>query len=173
VIVAVLVAGVVAYVLGYPLPLISRLDELDEVRSSAADRLELSQSVFLNFLLNPSYLFLGDGAGSSPKGTQLGQFWPLVKIVREYGTIALILFAILYVGGIAKRVHVALTFPLSIIYHFTGGYLLSPVMVELVILLCFILSPKGDEHAEQEKSVELHIPAFAAPIRLRRGIGWP
>jgi hypothetical protein len=60
---------------------------------------------------------------------------------------------------------------LSIIYHFTGGYLLSPAMVELVILLCFVLSPKSGEHAEQEKSAGLHIPAFAAPIRLRRGIG--
>jgi hypothetical protein len=167
VVAAVLAAGVAAYLLGYPLPLISRLNELDEVKSSAANRLELSQSVILNFLLNPSYLFLGDGAGSSPKV----QLWPLVKILREYGAVAMTLFAILYVGGIAKRVNVALTFSLSIIYHFTGGYLLSPAMVELVILLCFVLSPKGGERAEQEKSAGLAIPAFAAPIRLRRGIG--
>jgi hypothetical protein len=49
-------------------------------------------------------------------------------------------------SGIAGKFNIPLKATLSVVYFFTGGYLLSPVMVELLVILCFIVSPmKGQQ----------------------------
>lgn len=131
------VAVILAYTLDAPIPLLSRVNELANTRSSSGDRLALSFGEFTRFLFNPSFLITGDGAGSTPAG----QFWPLLKLLREYGLLATVLFLIFYVRGMISNIAIALRISLSVIYHFTGGYLLSPIMVELVVLFLFILAP--------------------------------
>jgi hypothetical protein len=50
-------------------------------------------------------------------------------------------FIIFYLSGVLNRFNLPLTIALSITYHFTGGYLLNPIMVELVAIFCFIIKP--------------------------------
>jgi hypothetical protein len=70
--------------------------------------------------------------------------WPFVKLRREYGLVAMISFLVLYLVGIIGNSNLALKVTLTIVYFFTGGYLLSPAMDNLVILLCFILTPNKE-----------------------------
>jgi hypothetical protein len=127
-----------AYLLGIPLPLISRADELSDTKSSGSDRMLRPATELVNSVFDLSAGgWIGNGAGSSPRG----QIWPLLKVLREYGPLAMMSFLALYVVGIAKSANLALMVSLSIIYNFTGGYLLSPVMAGFVMLFCFILTP--------------------------------
>ena len=141
IIVAAVVVAVIALILAssfdVSIPLLSRVNELSSTKSSSGNRLSLSFSEFTTFLFNPSYLLTGDGAGSAPAG----QFWPMLKLLREYGLLATVLFVALYIQGMVPNIAIALRVSLSIIYHFTGGYLLNPIMVELIILFLFTFAP--------------------------------
>ena len=66
------------------------------------------------------------------------------KLLYQYGLPAMISFLVLYILGIARFSNLPLKVALSIVYLFTGGYLLSPAMAELVILFLFILTPDRD-----------------------------
>jgi hypothetical protein len=89
----------------------------------------------LTWFDDPSKSWLGSGAGSSH-----GQMWPLLK----YGPLAMVSFLALYFRGLVKHVNLPLKVALSLIYHCTGGYLLSPIVVEFVIMFCFVLSPNEE-----------------------------
>jgi len=133
--IGIMVYLVIALMADLPLPMVARVDEFNDPLSSGSDRLLLSSRELLEWILNPSSFVIGSGAGSSPPG----QVWPLLKLLREYGLLAMLSFLVLYIWGNASNANVAVRIPLSIIYLFTGGYLLSPVMVVLVILFCFVL----------------------------------
>jgi hypothetical protein len=152
--VMVTIAAIVAlgalYMLDVPLPLVSRLDELHSNTSSGAGRVMLPALQFLTLLSDPSYLVTGDGAGSVAPSTErvetLMTAWPMLKLIKEYGLLSMISFSIFYMSGIAGKFNIPLKATLSVVYFFTGGYLLSPVMVELLVILCFIVSPmKGQQ----------------------------
>ena len=134
------IALIVVSMLNVPLPLISRTDELSTTKSSGGDRIVFSSTELLKWLLDPFSNWVGAGAGSSPPG----QVWPLLKLLREFGPLAMISFLVLYIWGMVKNASLALKVALSVVFHFTGGYLLSPTMVELVIMFCFILSPNEE-----------------------------
>ena len=115
-------------------PFSGRLSELSDPTTSGYGR--ISQPAFLLFenLTDPNRILTGDGAGSP--ATQLaGSAWPLVKLLIEYGIATSILFMIFQVtciwGGRDREIKAALFF----VFNFTGGYLLSPVMVIVFIML--------------------------------------
>jgi hypothetical protein len=132
-------ALVLAYMLGVHLPLVSRLDELHNENSSGSGRLLIPASQFLVLMFDPSYLLMGSGPGST--GLELGSAWPILKLTSEYGLLTMVSFLILYGVGIIGNFNLPLKVALSVVYHFTGGYLLNPIMVELVVILCFIPFP--------------------------------
>lgn len=142
---AAIVALSALYMLDIPLPLVSRLDEIYSNTSSGAGRVMLPALQFLTLLADPSYLFTGDGAGSVAPSTgrveTLMTAWPMLKLTKEYGLLSMISFSIFYMSGIVGRFNIPLKAALSVVFFFTGGYLLNPVMVELLVILCFIVSP--------------------------------
>jgi hypothetical protein len=139
---------VAIYAAGIPLPLSSRFAEISDQNSSGGERLLLPAMRLQTLATDPSYLVVGDGAGSGdPKKaansarTPVMNAWPIVKLIQEYGLLTMISFVLLYVTGIAGDFNVPLKAALSVIFLFTGGYLLSPIMVELLLLFCFVLAP--------------------------------
>ena len=106
---------------------------------------------FVTLLFDPSYLLTGDGAGSvTPSnggvGVTLMVAWPIVKLINEYGLLTMISFVIFYMSGIVGNFNLPLKVTLSIVYFFTGGYLLTPNLVGLLAILCFIVAPmKGQQ----------------------------
>jgi hypothetical protein len=147
VVAAVMAALLAAYLLNVPLPLLSRMNELHTESSSGADRLLVPASHLANMLMDPSFLFRGTGAGSAT--AEEGSLWPLAKLLQEYGLVAMMSFIAFYVIGIIGNFNVPLKIALTITYNFTGGYLLTPVMVELLVLLCFIAAPAQPAPARQ------------------------
>jgi len=137
--VIILLVGLAVFVLDIRLPLVSRLDEFSNPHTSGGDRMTSSATELLTWIDDPSKGWLGSGAGSSH-----GQMWPVLKLLLEYGPLAMFSFLALYFRGLVKHVNLALKVALSLVYHCTGGYLLSPIMVELVIMFCFVLSPNEE-----------------------------
>ena len=157
VIAMVTICGVVviisAVALDIPLPLMSRASELDSANSSGGGRVTLPAERFMALVSDPSYIFIGDGGGASTppswmKGgnSPLMSTWPTVKLVNEYGLLSMLAFLTLFMTGMLGRVNLPLKAALSTAFLFSGGYLLNPVMVELLALFCFIISP-----AEQDQ----------------------
>lgn len=153
----------VAYALNVPLPLISRTTELQTDHSSAGERLVLPTQELLQKVFDPSYLAIGNGAGDpaatktySPQDLRkifksqraVSNPWPIVKVVTEYGLLSMIAFILLFSVSIAGNFNIPLKVGLGAIYMFTGGYLLSPIMVVLVILMCFMFVPDDSQRAK-------------------------
>jgi hypothetical protein len=141
-------ALVVAPVLGIKLPLISRMNEFGSKESSGSDRLLLPASQLVNLLTNPDYLIRGTGAGST--NTDFGSAWPVVKLMSEYGILAMIAFVCLYIRGIGGSFNLPLKVALSVAYNFTGGYLLNPILVEVLVVLCFIITPVWPRRGDRD-----------------------
>jgi hypothetical protein len=160
------VALIVMLMLDIPLPMTNRLDELNDEHSSGGLRLLMPAEEFGRLLSHPSYYLAGDGAGSiSPQ--EAGNPWPLVKVFREYGLIAMILFLAFYLVGIVEPSNLPLKVALSIVYFFTGGYLLSPALDGLIILLCFVLAPMKTESRSIADSGDAARQMWVARPRLR------
>ncbi|MBV8359649.1 MAG: hypothetical protein JO189_17190 [Deltaproteobacteria bacterium] len=142
---------IVALTFDIPLPMMSRLDEVGHEGTSGGQRVLQPALYFVELASDPSYILAGDGAGAI-SALSFGEFnnlpmnpWPIVKLLNEYGLLAVISFVILYIVAIAGNFNVPLKVALSIEYLFTGGYLLSPAMVELLVILCFVVAPARQE----------------------------
>jgi hypothetical protein len=148
VIVLVIAALLTVYIFDLPIPILSRLNELNDAKSSGAGRLLEPATVLLSLLSDPSFFLTGTGAGSSK--ALAGSIWPIVKLLQEYGLISMTSFVIFYLCCIFGNFNLPLKVALSIVYHFTGGYLLNPVMVELIAITCVIAVPirkdRGPKH---------------------------
>jgi hypothetical protein len=147
IVIGVLAVGV-ALALDIPLPLLSRVDEINTEQSSGAGRLLLPALRLIDLMFDPTYLLIGDGAGAvtpAANATTVGELtmnaWPFVKIINEYGLLAMLSFVVFYGVGIVGNFNVALKVALSVVFLFTGGYLLNPPVVELMALLCFMIIP--------------------------------
>jgi hypothetical protein len=143
------------YLLNVPLPLISRVDELHKIGSSGAGRLSLPAFQLMALLSDPSYLLMGDGAGSitpaNGRAVPAMVAWPIVKLVSEYGLVASIAFLVFYTLAIAGNFNLPLKIALSVVYFFTGGYLLNPTLVELLVILCVVVVPVKDSQPIKPK----------------------
>ncbi|MGE4047309.1 MAG: hypothetical protein AB7F35_20775 [Acetobacteraceae bacterium] len=131
-----LIGLVVALLMDLPLPLVSRLSELGDSSSSGGGRMLLPAMMLIERLSDISYFVIGDGAGSIDRRMLA---WPLLKVLTEYGLVAMASFTALYVISVWGADNFALKVSLSVVYLFTGGYLLDPVMLEILVLLLFIL----------------------------------
>jgi hypothetical protein len=143
-----------AYMTDTPLPVISRMDEMKSESSSGSERLLQPAEKFAEVMLNPSYLIIGEGAGSvvqavgvqkngAPKtNIPVINPWPMVKIGHEYGILSMLTYTLLFLLAIAGRFNVPLKFALAVTFLFTGGYLVSPPLLGLMTMLFFAVSPK-------------------------------
>ncbi|CAM6054509.1 unnamed protein product [Sphagnum tenellum] len=133
-----------AYALNIPVPLIDRLGELQTTQSSGASRVTVPANQLVTLMFDHTHIVGGTGAGAtSDDATTFGNAWPILKLINEYGLLAMLSFIALYATSLSgnDRNNVALKVALTIIYQFTGGYLLSPVMLELVVFLCCFIKP--------------------------------
>jgi len=145
----------VMFMLDIPLPMMSRAEELQNADSSGGQRMAVPAADLEMLLFDPTFIFIGNGAGSTP--TTIGQVWALAKLLREYGLLAMTSFLMLYLLGVSRPSNVPLKVSLSMTYFVSGGYLLQPALVNMLILFFFILIP------------EENIPATG---RVRRDSRW-
>jgi hypothetical protein len=141
-VVAALAGVATASSLGYQLPLISRLDELKHHDDSGSQRMIVPAAALIERINDPAYVLHGTGAGSTG-ATALGNAWPMVKIINEYGFVAMVSFMVLFFAAIAENSYdIPLKVALSFIFHLTGGYLLDAFIVNFVALLCMSHPPR-------------------------------
>jgi hypothetical protein len=135
-VIAVAIIGLcMAYMFDVPLPLLSRLDELNHQSFSGSQRLLISAIRFVSLIFDPSYLLTGTGAGSTSADS--GNPWPILKVTNEYGVVAMISFVIFYMSVVlSNKFDRPLKVALSVIFHFTGGYLVDPFIVNFLAILC-------------------------------------
>lgn len=144
IIMAVIVAAVGLLVMasmGMEIPLISRMNELDHATDSGGQRMTVPATELIARMSDPSYFFTGTGPGSTTLA--LGNPWPIVKIINEYGFLTMISFVIFYISVLRSNTYdLPLKIALSFIFNFTGGYLVDPFMVNFLAILCMCQMPK-------------------------------
>lgn len=111
-----------------------RLDEVLDERSSAFSRLSMPAINMVETLANRSTPLLGAGAGAIDESA--GVAWPIVKVLFEYGVLSGILYLALMGFGVSRPHNAALSVSFLIIFHFTGGYLMEPSWMGLLVLFC-------------------------------------
>jgi hypothetical protein len=134
--------GGVAMVFSIPtLASMLRLDELWTNNSSGFGRLVLPPMWLGRLVMDGGHFIHGDGAGSVTE--EVGSAWPVVKLTYEYGLAAAIAYAVFIVTNVSRASLPILLVPLLFVYQFTGGYLVQPAWIGLVVLLCtmFVVSP--------------------------------
>jgi hypothetical protein len=133
-----------AIVLNVPLPMLSRVDELSQATSSGGGRMLVPATQFIRLLFDPSHFLTGTGAGSSTAA--LGNAWPVLKLLNEYGLVTTIVFVALYLMAFARSYNLPLTIAISIMFNFTGGYLLDAVIVQfMAVIFCMAVPPRRRE----------------------------
>ena len=81
---------------------------------------------------DPGGWLAGHGAGQIT--TDFGNAWPMVKLTYEYGLPTAVAWLALFVAAIWGRENVGYRIAVFVVFQFTGGYLLSPIMVLFVAL---------------------------------------
>ena len=140
---AALTALLAALALNVPLPLLSRVNELHQATSSGSGRLLIPATQFIKLLFDPSHFLTGTGAGSTTAA--LGNAWPILKLINEYGLLTTILYVTLYLMTVARSYNVPLAIAISLIFHFTGGYLLGAVAVQFIAVIFCMVVPQRPE----------------------------
>lgn len=131
-------AGLVALALpvvgGGEMAAVGRLAELASPGSSGYDRLVLPLASFYRIVGDAGGWVAGHGAGQIT--ADFGNAWPLVKLTYEYGLPTAAAWLALFVAAIWGRDRAGLRIAVFLVFQFTGGYLLSPIMVLFVALSC-------------------------------------
>ena len=131
-------AFAVAFALHVPLPLLSRVDELHQTTSSGSGRILIPAQRFMTLVFDPSHFLTGVGAGSTTAA--FGNAWPILKLINEYGLLTTISYVALYLMAVARPYNVPLAVALSLIFHFTGGYLLDAIVVQfMAVIFCMVV----------------------------------
>ena len=126
---------------GEGLTFLSRLNELGNRDSSGFGRLIQPAQELVKLISDWDYLFAGTGAGSITP--DYGSSWPATKLAKEYGLLSMVAFLLFFASCVTGAFNMPLKAAMVIIFQLTGGYLLSPIMVEAVLLLCVIVVPAG------------------------------
>jgi hypothetical protein len=153
--VAALTAFLVAIMLDVPLPLLSRFNELSQTTSSGSGRLLIPAAQFIRILFDPSHFLTGTGAGSTT--ADLGNAWATLKLINEYGLVTTILFVTLYLMSFARSYNMPLAIAISIVFHFTGGYLLDGVIVQFMAVIFCMVVPVGRVGSEATPEREKYL----------------
>jgi len=135
--VAALVIFSAATALNLPIPLLSRLGELTYAGASGDDRIMIPAEQLIRLLSDPSFYLTGSGAGATT--TAFGNVWPIVKLTNEYGLLTAILFLTLFLMAVVRSYNVTLAIAISLVFNFTGGYLLNAI-VPLFIAIMFCMA---------------------------------
>jgi hypothetical protein len=151
-----IVALVIAVSAGAELPLLSRMSELHQQGSSGSGRLLVPSLSIVAYAFDPTYFFTGAGAGSITGSD--GAAWPLLKLTKEYGLLAALMFAALYLTACGGRFNLALKVSLSIIFNFASGSLLSPHGVPCLMLLFTLCRPVALNLLPQGPQSEMRWP---------------
>jgi hypothetical protein len=134
------IVGLVSvWMLGTNLPLLSRMNELDTGGASGSMRLVVPLNRLIELLSDPSYLFTGTGAGSTT--SDLGSAWPMLKLAKEYGIITMFAFVFLYASVFFGSYNIPVKIAATIIFLFTGGYLLDSLVVQFFTLIFCMTEP--------------------------------
>jgi hypothetical protein len=152
--VAALTAFSAALLLNVPLPLLSRVDELHQATSSGGGRILVPAAQIIRLLFDPSHFLTGTGAGSSTAA--LGNAWPVLKLINEYGVLTTILYVALYLMAFARSYNVPLAVAISLMFHFTGGYLLDAVIVQFMALIFCMVVPMSRAERGPLQTAEGH-----------------
>jgi hypothetical protein len=136
--IAALMAVLAVTALDVPLPILSRAHELQHGTTSGGGRILIPAQQFIKLLLDPSHFLTGTGAGSTT--ADFGNAWPIVKLINEYGLLTTVLYVTLYLMVILRRYNVPLAIAVSIIFHFTGGYLLG-IVIQLICVIFGMIVP--------------------------------
>ena len=116
--------------------LVLRLNELGDVDSSGFGRLVAPLLIFGDVASRPWAVFTGSGAGTIDTAmTQQASAWPVVKLAVEYGFVTAIAFMAMIVMAMWRAPVTGLAVGLFVVFNFTGGYLLSPVLPLLMLTL--------------------------------------
>jgi hypothetical protein len=136
-----------AILLNVPLPMLSRVSELHQATSSGGGRILIPAAQFIRLLFDTSHFLTGTGAGSST--ADLGNAWPALKLINEYGLLTTVLYVALYLMAFARSYNIPLAVAISIMFHFTGGYLLDAVIVQFIAVVFCMIVPmsRGPFHA--------------------------
>lgn len=141
------------YMVNGSLPLLSREGELSTDSSSGSERLLQPAARLVELAFDPAYFISGDGAGTviqkvattangaPATGRAVMNPWPMVKILDEFGLLSMVAYLALYLLAIAGNFNLPLKIALSVEFLLTGGYLVSPAMVGLLVLLFFVATP--------------------------------
>ena len=118
--------------------MLSRVDELSQATSSGGGRILVPAAWFIRLLFDPSHFLTGTGAGSTT--ADLGNAWAILKLINEYGLLTTLLFVTLYLMAFARSFNIPLAIAISIVFHFTGGYLLDGVIVQfMAVIFCMVV----------------------------------
>jgi hypothetical protein len=119
---------------GGRLATLGRLAELNSPGSSGYDRLVLPLASLYEVVGDPGAWLTGHGAGQITAA--FGNAWPLVKLTYEYGLPTAVAWIALFATAISGRTMVGYRIAVFVVFQFTGGYLLSPIMVLFAALTC-------------------------------------
>jgi hypothetical protein len=168
VVVTAVLAFSVAAALNLPIPLLSRVGELTYAGASGEDRIMIPAGQFIRLLSDPSFYLTGSGAGSTT--TAFGNAWPIVKLTNEYGLLTAILFLTLYLMAVARSYNVPLAIAISLVFNFTGGYLLDGVVIQfMAVIFCMAVpfSRVGAASGAQPDSTGKYARSIGQPAERR------
>ncbi|MCB8878173.1 hypothetical protein [Acidisoma silvae] len=131
--------------------LLDRSTELSSSNSSGYARLVIPFDETWSLIANPSFLLVGDGPGTSPKGDNQVQ-WPANKLIYEYGLVTAVIFHIFLLwsvlGSPASR---TMALVVLIPHLFFGGGIVAHSSVMTLVLfgsLIRIVPSRSDKVAD-------------------------
>ncbi len=131
-----IVAGLVAYEAGALDAFLGRVGELGNQDSSGFGRLVAPLIQLSGVMGDPSSLYTGAGAGNIGIASSItSSAWPIVKLAIEYGLPTTVLFMFFMLSSFSRPSVRPLAVALFFVFNFTGGYLLSPIMPILIMVL--------------------------------------
>ena len=81
--------------------------------------------------------------------------WPVLKLLNEYGLLTTILYVTLYLIAIARSYNVPLAIAISVVFQFTGGYLLNGSIVQfMAVIFCMVVPRRGSNRGRVRSRVD-------------------
>jgi hypothetical protein len=130
--------------------LLQRVEEFGKPGSSAWSRFIEPLYQMQTFARQPMQAVTGAGPGnvslfrSSP--------WPVTKLFGEYGALCAAAYFVLLLVAVWKAPNRGLAFALFVVLNFTGGYLLNPLGMFLLLVLAGLPRPLDGEAEGQAES---------------------
>ena len=152
---------------GSELARLGRLAELESPGSSGYDRLVAAAGVALRGGGRPGVWLAGHGAGQITAA--YGNAWPMVKLTYEYGLPTALAWIALFATAIRGRTNVGYRIAVLVVFQFTGGYLLSPIMVLFAALSCTMCAVAAERAAPQPSRARRVCQAAGGGVKLDPG----